>query len=74
MTTYEINNPNIEAFITKEAEKNNMNTNEYLANIVLYQMELKSIKSDLNQMEKEIEQVNNGSTKLKSAYSLLDEL
>jgi len=74
MTTIEINNPTVEAFLYKKAKTDNIKVDEYLSNIVLYQMELESVKDDFKQIEKEISQVNNGTIKLKSAYSLVDEL
>jgi FtsZ-binding cell division protein ZapB len=74
MTTVEINNPAVEAFLYQQAKVNHIEINEYLSSIVMYQMELESVKEDLNQMEKEIQDVNNGDLQLQSAHTLLDEL
>lgn len=74
MTTVEINNPTVEAFLFKKAKVENIQVNEYLSNIILHEMEADAVKNDLTQMEKEIKQVNNGTIKLKTAHSLLDEL
>lgn len=74
MTTVEINNPTVEAFLYQKAKNDNIEVNEYLSNIILYQMEIESVKSDMKQLEKEVQQVNNGEIKLKSAYDLIDEL
>jgi len=74
MTTIEITNPEVEAYLYKNAQKNNTRLDEYLSNIVLNYIELESVKDDLTQMQTDINKVNNGDIKLKSAYSLIDEL
>lgn len=74
MTTLKIDNPTIEAFLFKKAKSDNIQVEQYLSNIILYQMELESVKDDFQQMEKEIKEVDNKTIVLQPAHSLLDEL
>ncbi len=74
MTTVEIDNPAIEAFLYKQAKVNNVHVNDYLSSVVMYQMEKESMIEDMKVLENEIKQVNDGTIKLKPAHLLLNKL
>lgn len=69
-----INTSKVESIVEKEAKKYNLTVVNYLNYMIAYEKEKALVVEDIKIMEEEIKQVNNGTLKLKSAYSLLDEL
>lgn len=74
MTNYAINNQTVESFLYEQASKKNTSTTDYLVNLVMTEIELISVKKDMKKLDNEIQQVNNGTLKLQTLDSLINEL
>ncbi len=72
--TIEINDPTIESFLKEQLKERDINLSEYIKSIVLKEIDTIKIKKDLQIIEQELEEFHKDTSKLKSAYSLLDEL
>ena len=74
MTTIQINNEMVEHFLYEQTSQQNISTVDYLTSLVLNEIELLEIKKEMKVVESEVKQVNEGTLKLTSARTLLDEL
>lgn len=74
MTTINITNQTVESFLYEQTVVNKVSTVDYLTSLVLSEMDFLEIKKDMNTLESEIKQVNEGEIKPKSARLLLNEL
>jgi len=73
-TLSNISNFNIENILIKEAKKKNLNIIEYLNYLIAYELEKKRVKEDMKTIDNEIRKVRNGTLKLQTLNSLIDEL
>ena len=74
MTTVKINNETVENFLYEQTVVKNVSTVDYLTSLVLNEIECLEIKKDMNILESEIKQVNEGKIKPRPARLLLNEL
>ncbi len=66
--------PKIENLLEEEARKNNLSLIDYLNYMIAYEEEKASVVADMKTINEEIREVNNGSLKLQTLDSLIDEL
>ena len=71
--TIKISNQIVEQFIHKQTIENNISSDDYLTKLILSEIESLEIKKDVNIISNEIDDINSGAIKLKSANLLLDE-
>jgi len=69
-----INIRKVKVIVEQEAKKNNITVVDYLNYMIAYEKEKSSVEEDIKIMWKEIQQVNNGTLKLQTLDSLIDEL
>ena len=71
--TIKINNQAVEQFIHQQTMQNNISSDDYLTKLILSEIESLENKKDVNILSHEIDGINSGAIKLKSANLLLDE-